>query len=108
MKVEMARQLFDTDAKSSIFSAEIGEIGKLPYGSDPNRRTVCLYPRKGNLGFLYCIWKPGVSTIGTQAIIAGGTIKTESVQRAAMKAIKTLFLVTPAAQFKSSKTPNGS
>ena len=83
MKVEAARRLFDTDAESSFFSAEIGKVGE--------RLTVCLYPRKKNPGFLYCIWKPGVSTIGTQAIIAGGTIKTESVQRAAVRATKALL-----------------
>lgn len=83
MKVEMARRLFDADAESSIFSAEIGKIG--------DRRTVCLYPRKKNPGFLYCIWKPGVAMIGTQAIIAGGTIKTESIQRAAVRATKALL-----------------
>ena len=95
MKVEMVRRLFDNGVKPSIFSAE---FGKERHGSNPNRRTVYLYPRKKNPGFLYCIWKPGIAKIGTLAIVAGGMIKTESAHRAAVKATKALLSVAELAQ----------
>lgn len=85
MKVAQIRRLFDTDAKTAIFSAEVGKA------LTPERLRVCVYPRKSRPGFLYCIWGPGICEIGMKAIVAGGTVQGGLVERAALCAVKALI-----------------
>lgn len=82
-----ARRLFETDSKQAVFRAEFG--GVVFY--DPAYRAVNLYPRKSRSGFVYCVWKHGVSEIGFDAIIDGGVCRARSFEGAALEATKALL-----------------
>lgn len=70
VSVEEAQRLFDEESEPAIFSAEVGP--------GPFRDLkVNVYPRKDatdhvNDGYIYCLWGPGVSVVGLDAIKGGG------------------------------------
>ena len=74
--VEEARRLFDEDSGLSVFRGSC----------DAQKRWVNLYPRKRASGFVYCIWGPGVATIGTMAIVGGGVTDSRPLVGAAQEA----------------------
>lgn len=81
-----ARRWYETDSKIAVFRAEFGRNH-----IDPDFCAVNLYPRKSRRGFIYCIWKHGVSEIGLSAIVDGGICRAKSFEGAAPEATKALL-----------------
>ena len=90
MNAKRAQHLFDTDTRRSVFSAWFCDFRRFD-DDDPAFRAVNLYPRKSRRGFIYCIWKPGVSEIGLDAIVDGGITRSKSFDRAVLEATAALL-----------------
>lgn len=85
MNIDRARHLFENDAHPAVFSADHGKF------NCPNRRSVNVYPRKSRKGFVFCVWRPGISEDGLSAMIGGGVLRAKSVAGAATEAVRRMF-----------------
>jgi len=88
MSATHARELFATDTEKAVFRASLDE-----------GLAMCLYPRKSEPGYVYCIWQGSVLDLGLDAIVEGGLIGLDmkSFEQAALKATE-IFLFYCAAK----------
>ena len=82
MSRKLALKLLDTDAKVSVFAAEVGEFRK--------RHSVHVYPRKTGPGFIWVVRGP-MDLDDVDACVIDGGLRVDPIRAAAAFAVRKLF-----------------